>query len=237
MSLRLAACFLVYTMGCGGCYYDVAPAHFDLGVVDEAVPALDLAGTDGAVCPSGAMRVHTGELSEMPIDGWGAASIGGSDAGTTDVTFDTRRLAAGAGSLRLETSATQAGLFYPKTRDAAYDLTQQLYVSFSVTADDSSAANDPGWRGSQPHVLVVSTSDDYFEYVPDGNRLPRVPGSFVGLTVPLAGGSGWTRNVYGSPDLSKVKYLAWVFDTWGAGFTLWLDDVRIGPAPFADCGG
>ena len=233
MSLRLAALICLLSTGC---YYDVEPGDFDLGVRDEAVPAIDLAGLDGAVCASGAAPIHAGELAELPTDRWGAASIGGTDAGTTSLTFDTRRVAAGAGSLRLETSGRQAGLFYPDTRDAAYDLSQQLYVSFAITADDSAIANDPGWRGSQPHVLVVSTSDDYFEYVPDDNRIPRHPGPFVGLTIPLAGGSGWTRNVYGSPDLAKVKYLAWVFDTWGAGFTVWLDDVRIGPAPFADCG-
>lgn len=241
MSPRFAA--VVCLVFGSGCYYDVAPADFDLGVADESVPSLDLVGSDEALCPNGKGFIHAGELAEQPIDGWGAAVVGdtaatdGGAPATVEVTFDTRRVARGAGSLRLETSATSAGLFYPVTRDGAYDLTYDLYVSFSVTADDSKKANDPGWRGSRPHLLVVTSSNDYFEYVPDDNRLPRQPGDFIGLTVPLAGGSGWTRNAYGVPDLSNVKYLAWLFDTWGEGFTIWLDDVRIGPAPFHDCGG
>ena len=139
------------------------------------------------------------------------------------------------GSLRLDTTNGQAGLFYPKTRDASFDLRPYLYLSFSVTADDSSPANDPGWQGAQPHVLLVSDTNDYYEYVPDQVRLPRSPGALMPITVPLQGGMGWTRNKLGAADLAHVKYLAVLFDSWGAGFTVWLDDLQFGPALFLDC--
>jgi hypothetical protein len=149
--------------------------------------------------------------------------------------LDPARRAAGQGSLRLDTSNGQAGLFYPATRDANYDLTPYLYLSFVVTTDNSSPAADPGWQGSQPRLVLVSGAADYIEYVPIDNRLPRIPGAFQELTIPLDGGSGWMRNQFGAPDLTRVHYIALTFDSWGAGFTAWVDDLRFGPSTFLDC--
>ena len=242
MRLLRGALVVALCAATGGCYYEVDPMEVvdDLGVGDagDDLGALDLSG-DGPRCPGGGAPAHVGELSEAPIDRWGAealAPITVSPAVTT-VVLASSRVAAGEASLRLDTNNGQAGLFYPKTRDGHFDLTPYLYVSFSVTADDSSPANDPGWQGAQPHLLLVADSDNYLELVPTTNRLPRTPGAFVGITVPLAGGSGWTLNQFGTPSLADIHYLALVFDSWGAGFTVWVDDFRLGPGEVLDCRG
>jgi hypothetical protein len=225
---------LALTVALGGCYFDVDP-FADLGVEDLHV--VHVSG-DGGVCANG--FAHAGELAEAETggasSGWGAATIPATlDMGTATVTLDTTRVAAGSASLRLDTNAGAAGLFYPESRAGSYDLSEQLYVSFAATADDAAATNDPGWQGGEPHVLVVTTENDYYEYVPDTNLLPRTPGAFVRGTVALAGGNGWMRITTGAPDLHAVEYLAFTFTTRGAGFTVWLDDVQVGPNVFDDC--
>ncbi len=239
--MRLVAAILLgVTSSASGCYYELDPVDvpLDLGVPDLVGDLNSVETGDGPRCPGGGAPFHVGELTEPPIERWGAEPIEPLNVSpaTTSVLLDPARVESGAGSLRLDTKNGQAGLFYPKTRDASFDLTPYLYVSFSVTADNTSPANDPGWQGAQPHLLLVTDSTNYLEFVPTDNRLPRAPGAFDRFTVPLAGGSGWERNRIGSPDLSRIRYLALLFDTWGAGFTVWVDDLRIGPGEFLDCG-
>jgi len=197
------------TCGLSGCYYELDDIIVS---TDQAIPDLgpDLTGvdlnSDGPRCSNGAPPYHVGELTDPPLDRWGAEAlmpITVSPA-TTTVVLDPARRSAGEGSLRLDTKNGQAGLLYPGTRDADFDLTPFLYVSFTATADDSSSANDPGWQGAQPHLLLVSGDNDYFEYVPSADILPRDPGPLLGVTVPLDGGFGWTKNQFGSPDLRQL---------------------------------
>jgi len=228
LSLGLVA---LCALGPLGCYYDVESV--DAGAIADLNAGVDL-GVDAGPCTP----LHAGELAEPEADGgvsgWGAAAIP-AGSGTATLSLDPARVATGTASLRLDTNASGAGYVYPEGRNADFDLFDQLYISFSITADDSKSANDPGWKGGEPHILVVTTGNDYYEYVPSDDFLSRTPGPFVPTTVPLAGGDGWMRNVNGAPDLHHVRYLAWTFSSWGAGFTVWLDDVQIGPGPFADC--
>ena len=84
-----------------GCYYDVDPV--EPSERDASVPDLgqDLASfdanTDALRCANGNAPFHAGELTEAPIDRWGAAAIAplGADS-TTSVSLDTTRVAAGA---------------------------------------------------------------------------------------------------------------------------------------------
>ncbi len=238
--MRLPAALVIcLALTLSGCYYELDPLDLpvDLGVPD--LPE-DLHGEelgDGPRCPGGGAPFHAGELTEPPLERWGAEPLEPFNASppTTTVVLDPARVVAGAGSLRLDTRNGQAALFYPRTRDAAYDLTRYLYLSFSITADNSAPANDPGWQGAQPHVLLVSGPSDYIELVPTTSRIARTPGAFDRVTVPLSGGNGWSRNRTGTPDLSKIRYLAFTFDSWGPGFTVWLDDLVIGPGQFLDC--
>jgi hypothetical protein len=239
LRLRLATLALVLVT-LPGCYFDIDEIELssDLGVPDLA---LDLTGvdfnTDGPRCSNGSLPYHAGELTDPPLDRWGAEALMPITVGdpSTTVLLDPARTTAGVGSLRLDTKNGIAGLVYPVSRDADFDLSEQLYISFSTTADNSSSANDPGWKGAQPHLLLVSGGSDYFEYIPKDDLLPRDPGAMIGVTVPLDGGFGWTRNTLGSPDLRHIKYLALTFDSWGAGFTVWVDDLRIGPNDLIDC--
>src|SRR5688572_22387192 len=136
------------------CYYELEPLEIspDLPVPDLSQGPTEIdAGEDGPRCPNGALPRHAGELSERPIDGWGAEAIEPLNAvpSTTTVVLDPARAASGQASLRLDTLNGQAGVLYPATRDAHFDLSGFLYLSFSVTADNDEPASDPGWQGSQ----------------------------------------------------------------------------------------
>ncbi len=152
--------------------------------------------------------------------------------------LDPARVASGTGSLRLDTNNGQAAVFYPKTRDASFDLSQYLYVSYSITSDTNARERSPGWQGAQPHLLLVRTTPTTttstcrrHERLPThARRLRRRDGAARRRR------SGWNRNRIGAPDLTKVHYFALTFDSWGEGFTVWIDNLLIGPGEFVDCG-
>ncbi len=114
-----------------GCYYDIEPILLER---DASVPdlAIDLtrfdATGDGFQFANGQPPFHQSELTEAPLDRWGAVPIAPLKADPTTATRDATRDAAGAASLLLTTSNPTAGLFYPATRDADYGLTPYLYV-------------------------------------------------------------------------------------------------------------
>ena len=148
---------------------------------------------------------------------------------TLKVEADNQSRAAGLISVRLTCSSDQALLYYPKAKNAAWDLSAFTTLELQVTA------NAPGWTEADPRVIIASSDGDQLVYTPDVNQLPTRPGSFVRLSVPLAGGGGWTRSQTGSPSLAAVNYLGFSMDTGGAGFQVWLDGVGFAPGEFVDC--
>jgi hypothetical protein len=231
------ALFLIATLSLGACYFDVdeidVPADLSAIDIQPDLTGIDFT-SDGPHCSNGTLPFHAGELTDPPLDRWGAAVLTPTVTNPmATVVLDPARKVAGQGSLRFDTNNDQAGIFYPATRDANFDVHEALFLSFSITAQNTSA---PAWQGAQPHVLLLSGPSDYLEYVPEIAALPTMPGDFMGMTVPLDGGFGWTRNQFGAPDLRHIKYFAITFDSWGAGFTVWIDNLQIGPSQFLDCG-
>jgi hypothetical protein len=49
------------------------------------------------------------------------------------------------------------------------------------------------------------------------------------FVIPIAGDGTWQRTTFGSPTLSAINYIEIHADTWGYGFTLWMDGVRFEP--------
>ena len=224
-----------------GCAFEIDPIEIEAGVAD--LSTRDLTPVDFSVnpdawdggaprCPGGQVAQHAGDLVEGDLSRWGAAPVPpfSIPMPTATATADVGRVAEGAVSVRLDSTHDQAVLFYPQGRNAGWDLTSVRTLTIRVASATS------GWRGVQPHLLLLTDSSDYFELVPDVTRLPTAPEEgFVTLEIPLAGGAGWARNEFGIPSLFTINYLGVTFGAAQTGLTVWLDGVRFGPGTFLDC--
>jgi len=69
--------------------------------------------------------------------------------------------------------------------------------------------------------------------------LNEARGTWRSYEIPLYAGSatqnGWRRTPHGSPELSNIQYLEVHADTWGHGFTLWLDGVSFDLPDYCYC--
>src|SRR5688572_13983380 len=183
-----------------------ALAAADLLLLPDLSPRPDLAG----ICKSGKLPTHVGDLAEGDLSSWGAESPmpwwGTPIPPTVKVEADNKSPNAGLISVRLTVSSDKAVLVYPKAKTAAWNLTPYSELNFSVAADNSAKQNDPGWQETGPHVIVATSDNDYYTYVPNLQKLPRNPGTWVLVSVPLLGGGGWSRTQTGNPSLSNVNY-------------------------------
>ncbi len=160
-------------------------------------------------------------LTELAASRW-AASADGASAAVYD---DTVRALAGSASLRYETGgAFDTRLWAPAGQDGHWDLVASGSggVSLWVYAENPNL----GFQNLSPWVRLGTDAGNYYEYRPDHELLNDALGTWVQLTIPLAGDDTWTRTTVGTPDLTDVNYIEIHADTWGSGFTLWFDDLR-----------
>ncbi len=160
-------------------------------------------------------------LTELSAGQWGAQA----QSASATVADDTTRFVAGSASLKFETDGGfDTWLWAPVGQDAAWDLLLggRGGLSFQVYAENPNL----GFQNSSPWIRLCTTATDYFEYRPDSELLNDARGQWLRIEVPYNGGRDWSVNVTGQPDLRNVAWLEIHADTWGAGFALWIDDLR-----------
>ena len=113
---------------------------------------------------------------------------------------------------------------YPGDQLAKWDLTGVDNLHFWVYAinENFSFQNGSPW-------IRLGNDDGYFQWNPSSELLNSAVDRWVELSVPLTGSSLWTRSTSGTPTLEEIHYIEIHADTWGAGFTLWFDDLRFDP--------
>jgi nitrous oxidase accessory protein NosD len=116
---------------------------------------------------------------------------------TTDAAFELRAIAPAGKNLALNASTKTA-------------------VGFFVRAH-----NVHEWQLASPAV-VLGNANGVIRYEPVVNLLPRDASEWAFVSVPLAGGSGWTRTDAGG-SLGSVQWVELRMDTWDAGYDVWLD--------------
>ncbi len=160
-----------------------------------------------------------GELSEGNAELWEPFA---DDLAATAVTNDSERIRTGEQSLKFVTeSGSGTGLRYPTSADKPrWDLSGTDRLYFYIWA-----ANDQSFQGEQPVLRLIGPNGSY-RYTPGGTLTPY--GAWRFFEVPLAGGEGWTRTEEGSASLTEINQVEIWSDTWGAGFTLYVDSVATG---------
>lgn len=81
-----------------------------------------------------------------------------------------------------------------------------------------------GWQGNFPALVVEDTTGARARFDPDELHLSRDGITWSIVTVPLAGGAGWTKT--GSVNWRRVRAVEIHADTWDFGFTLDVDGLN-----------
>lgn len=170
------------------------------------------------------------ELTELNADKW----AGWVENGTFTLTDDTTKKLIGGGSIRFETTGGFDNYVrYPGKQLALWDLSavQQIEVSFFAENPNFSFQNASPW-------IYLRSPQGHYEYHPTTDLLNQAIGQWKSFTIPIGGNSTWPRTTFGSPSLETVSSIEIHADTWGAGFTMWVDGLRFSPQPcFGDLTG
>lgn len=176
------------------------------------------------------------ELTENNAAHWAAWAAGGA-AGATTATDDAAHKQVGQTSLKFVTDGgADTYVRYPGAFKAQWDLTgvQTLKVRFF--------AQNPnlGFQEGSPWIRLWDQEGNYFQYqyYIDGapaDILNDALEQWCAYSIPLDAApttvTGWRRTAFGAPDLSRIAALEIHADTWGTGFTLWIDGVSFAPTP------
>ena len=169
------------------------------------------------------------DLAEANASSWYAWAQGAS----ASVHDDLAVRIAGQASVRFETTGGFDTLArYPGDRLARWDLSRIQTIRFWLRAANPNGAFQDG-----PRVRLVSEGG-HFEWSSPTTAVNQALGQWVEYIIPVAGSAAWPRTTLGAPSLSSINGIEIHADTWGAGFTLWIDGVRFDPPVcYANCDG
>lgn len=164
------------------------------------------------------------DLAELNAASW----VGWAQDGDITLSDDPSFYRAGSGSVRVDaTGGFDNYVRYPGDHLARWDLSQVQFLRFWGFATNP---NPPGFQNASPHIRL-GNADGYFEWRPSSDVLNNARGIWQEFVVPIAGDALWARSQSGTPSLAAIHYLQIHADTWGSGFTLWVDGARFEPQP------
>jgi hypothetical protein len=166
-------------------------------------------------------------ISSADMTEWNAASWEGwADGSDCQLSDDADRRHDGGASLRMETGGGfDTYVRYPGDHFARWNLTEvQTFRGWYY------AENDQSFQDANPRIVILAPGGSV-ELRPSGDLLTSAIGQWTEIVTPLAGSEDWERIVTGTPDLSRASAVEIHADTWGYGFTLWLDGLRFDPLP------
>lgn len=169
------------------------------------------------------------DMAEPDAGSWAAWAQGSTEQNTFAV-YDTGRKIAGTASLKFVTDGGfDTYVRYPRDFTANWDLScaSTLRISFY-------AQNSQSFQESSPWIRLKDADNNYFQYRYYRNGSPidvlnEAIGRWRSYEIPLnpsnSEPTGWRRIEVGTPDLSRIQFVEIHSDTWGGGFTLWVDGV------------
>ena len=163
--------------------------------------------------------IYGQELSENNASEWGVFDQSGL---TNTVSNNTTLVQEGSFSIQFNTnSGFDTGLFYPKARNANFNLANSSLSFFLY-------ASNPSPNGFQDPLTVrlYSSNTDYYDYVLSTN-IPL--DSWANFEIPLNATDPcnlWTRTQTGNPSISNIQAIEFRFDTFDFGFEAFLDGVK-----------
>lgn len=166
----------------------------------------------------------------LPFDmaeGSASAWSGWAQDGTITLESDTNFRRVGQNSLRVQaTGGFDNYVRYPANYLALWNLENVQNLRFFAYAVNPNI----GFQESSPRVRLYGRQG-YIELRPTSDVLNEAIGRWYEFAVPLRGNADWQYQEVGTVSLSEIRAVQIHADTWGAGFTLWLDGVRFEPNP------
>ena len=163
------------------------------------------------------------DLTEQNAASW----LGWAQDGTITLTDDANQTRVGQTSLRISaTGGFDNYARYPGDHLAIWDLSETQWVRVWMRAVNPNG----GFQNHSPWVRL-GNQDGFYEWRPTSDLLNQAIGQWVEFAIPIAGDATWPRSVFGAPALEAINYIEVHADTWGAGFTLWMDGLRFDPPP------
>ncbi len=164
------------------------------------------------------------DLCEPGLAQWGKFV---QDGQPTTLSWDYTTFVSGVASLKCITSSGfQVRLHYYPANDsiASWNLTGVTDIFISFKDIDT---NIYGYQ--QQAVRIGDGCGNYIEY---DNPVDTVfHANWRTYDVPIAGNATWVKTTVGNPSLSDITYAEVIGDTWGYGFTLWVDGLHFYPQP------
>jgi hypothetical protein len=172
----------------------------------------------------GVQHYPPADMTELNAANWSSWA----QDGAITLADDGTRKQVGAASLRGDfTGGFDNYVRYPAGILAKWDLSQATYIRFWAYSDNPNFS----YQSQSPWVRLGSYQDGYFQWTPSWDILNLAEDQWHEFIVPIAGNGTWTRSTFGTPSLAQINYVEIHADTWGAGFTLWLDGLHLEPQP------
>lgn len=198
----------------------------------------DVATFERDVAVGGAPQfIPPADMTELNVYDW-TAWAQGANASVYDETAAGLH-PVGAGSIRFETDGGfDTSMRYPATVTARWDLTRSTTLNVRFRSVNN---NSPTFQNGSPWIRLLDSENNYFQYqyYSGSSPLDKLAETLntwrtyaIPLNAPAPPTNGWGRTVSGSPDLANIQYIEIHADTWGAGFTLWVDGLSFTPRPF-----
>jgi hypothetical protein len=180
------------------------------------------------------------DMAELNAADWSAWAQGSTEADTY-VENDTTRKKVGTAALKFVTDGGfDTYVRYPRTFVAHWDLTGSDVLNVMFFAENPNL----GFQNHSPWIRLKDTDNNYFEYqyYKNGSKydlLNDARNAWLSCSIPLYASefedNGWRRIASGTPDLAHMQYIEIHADTWGTGFTLWIDGLGFDPSPVCPC--
>jgi len=167
--------------------------------------------------------VPTTDLTEANAADW---SVSASDQQTSAVTDDFNSVKVGSASIKLETqSGNDVNLSYRLQNNSYWDLRGQEYLHFWLFTQNANI----GFQNNSPWVILRCSDNSYIQYQTTADSLNNSRGTWQDYEIPLSGDDTWQTTNVGSANLAKITGLEIHADTWGYGFTMWVDGLCFEP--------
>lgn len=164
------------------------------------------------------------DLAELNAANWSSWA----QDGTVTLSDDTTRKQIGGGSLKaVATGGFDNYVRYPYGKLARWDLSHLQAIHIYCYSENPNL----GFQNGSPWVRLGNFQNGFFEWHPTEDVLNNALNQWVEFVIPVNGDGLWQRSTFGAPALGEINYFELHADTWGAGFTLWLDGVRFDPQP------
>ncbi|HEY3241957.1 MAG TPA: hypothetical protein VGM03_01280, partial [Phycisphaerae bacterium] len=179
------------------------------------------------------------DMTELNASDW-VAWAQGSDATNTYVVNDTSAgfHPVGQGSIKFVTDGGfDTSIRYPGTLTAHWNLAGTSLLHIQLRTQNPNI----GFQNGSPWIRLLDADNNYFQYQYYQNGAPfdllnQTIGAWHSYSIPVNAPpnplNGWGRTSVGTPSLANMHYIEIHADTWGGGFTMWVDGLNFTPQPF-----